>query len=312
MIKYSIVVPVYNTHKEVKNIIGWFESTCKNRNDIELIIIDDGSACKLVLSEIQHLTYVYKQNGGVSSARNAGIKLAVGDYILFLDSDDAYTEDIFDVLDAKLQTDIDLLVFSYSRVYPDFVKTVINQVGLYTQEDFIKAYCIKEIKLHIASCVYKRVSLQSNKIHFDEDVSYSEDVLFSINFMFTAKKIQVIDDELFFYNMREGSAINSPFGPKTVSNFIALREIKCKRECFDDKYINYFVNSCYANLLINLYRQKTTETSVTDAFLAFKSNVTGPCVIRLSTIGIAVIGIRLLTKLPSGIWKFAIKKWLLV
>lgn len=92
MIKFSVIIPIYNVEKYLKRCVNSvLEQSYKN---IEIILVDDGSPdnCPKICDEYAHIDYrvkvIHKENGGLSDARNAGMKLSTGDYILFVDSDD--------------------------------------------------------------------------------------------------------------------------------------------------------------------------------------------------------------------------------
>ena len=94
MPKVSVIIPTYNRVHILKEAINSVLS--QKYNDLELIVVDDGSTDetkKLVSSYTTHLTYIYQEHQGVSSARNRGIECAQGDYIAFLDSDDLWLPD---------------------------------------------------------------------------------------------------------------------------------------------------------------------------------------------------------------------------
>ena len=88
----SIVVPVYNAEKYIMNCIEALRK--QTYTDIEIILVDDGSSdasgklCDEMQTEDARIKVVHKQNGGVSSARNCGVQIATGDYLMFADSDD--------------------------------------------------------------------------------------------------------------------------------------------------------------------------------------------------------------------------------
>jgi len=311
MIKYSVVVPVYNTHKELQTIVEWFDLICAQRGDVELIIVDDGSKERLKPFTSERISYIYKTNGGVSSARNVGIENATGEYILFLDSDDAFSVNIFSTLDAKINCEQDIVFSSFSRVREDETEAVVNVSKEYKQEDFIKAYCIKDIKVHICSSIFKRAFLQHNRLRFNESISFSEDVLFIINAMFVAEKIKVLSDILFFYNLRNGSAINSKLGKKSLSHFVAAKEIKKHTNSANERYLNYFMATWFTNLLIMLAKNKTSEQALLTAFIDFKKSLLSPSVTRFNIIGGAVLGTRVLSLLPDKLWMFVLKRWML-
>lgn len=90
MVKYSVIIPLYNKGCKVKRAI---DSVLKqNVNDLEIVVVDDGSTDDSVdyvkAYQDSRIRYIFKENGGVSSARNRGIKEAKGDWLLFLDADD--------------------------------------------------------------------------------------------------------------------------------------------------------------------------------------------------------------------------------
>ena len=115
--KYSIIVPVYNAEKTLERCV---ESIVKQSfTDYEIILVNDGSKdnsksiCAKLSDEYSNVVLVDKKNGGASSARNAGIDIASGKYILFVDSDDYLNDDFFEVIDS-IEKDFDLAVFTYS------------------------------------------------------------------------------------------------------------------------------------------------------------------------------------------------------
>ena len=90
--KYSVIIPVYNSEKTIKRCID--SITLQNRSDVEIIVINDGSTdesesiCKALQNEHENIIYIHQENGGVSSARNLGLSVATGEFVMFVDSDD--------------------------------------------------------------------------------------------------------------------------------------------------------------------------------------------------------------------------------
>lgn len=100
MLKYSVIVPVYNTEKYLDRCISSIVS--QSFEDYELILVDDGSQdgcsgiCDNWARKNEHITVIHQENGGLPVARNSGLDVAIGDYVLFVDSDDYVTEDYFE------------------------------------------------------------------------------------------------------------------------------------------------------------------------------------------------------------------------
>ena len=116
--KYSVIIPVYNSEKTIKRCIE--SITSQKRNDVEIIIINDGSTdmsegfCKKLQNEYNNIVYIRKENGGVSSARNSGLSVAKGKYIMFVDSDDYVDDKCFEIFDNYTKSDADYYQFVFS------------------------------------------------------------------------------------------------------------------------------------------------------------------------------------------------------
>ncbi|MCD7819712.1 MAG: glycosyltransferase [Lachnospiraceae bacterium] len=107
MIKYSVIVPIYNAEKTLNQCLESF--AVQLRDDIEILLVNDGSMdksegiCKSYCEQYPNFRYFYKENGGVSAARNLGLDYAKGEYILFADSDDYVSDKLFETLDEKMR-----------------------------------------------------------------------------------------------------------------------------------------------------------------------------------------------------------------
>lgn len=116
----SVVIPVYNVEKYLAKCL---ESVVKsNFHNIEIIVVNDGSTdnSEAIISEYKekysNIKYIKKTNGGLSDARNEGVKLASGDYLCFLDSDDYISESLFQDLEKYIESDYDLIKYKMIKV----------------------------------------------------------------------------------------------------------------------------------------------------------------------------------------------------
>ena len=124
----SIIVPVYNVEQYLDDcLISIINQTYKN---IEIILIDDGSTdksgkiCDEYAKKDSRIIVIHKENGGVSSARNAGLRIAKGAYIGFVDPDDWIAEDMYEVLYSNAKKyDADVSVCKYKIVKNNSIKT---------------------------------------------------------------------------------------------------------------------------------------------------------------------------------------------
>lgn len=208
MIKYSVIMPIFNAIEFIEKSLNMFKNL--NRNDIELIIINDGSkdGSKEIVDQykknIKNLILINQKNRGVSYSRNVGIKKANGKYITFLDCDDSIEEDFFDKIDAIYDQEYDLIRYGINIVnkkrnqqqklvhnkiiYRDFSKNKERYRLVYTTNKMNTAVN-QMIKTHI---------LRENEIFFEVNHKYAED------FEFNRKLVNYISTTCFlpecFYN----------------------------------------------------------------------------------------------------------------
>lgn len=192
----SVVVPVYNVeeyiHRCVESLIN------QTLNDLEIILVDDGSPdncpviCDCLAKKDNRIIVVHKENGGLSSARNAGMKVATGKYIGFVDSDDDVEPDMYEkMVTVAEQYNVDFVMSDYRRIPRNgksYIKTLDIEGGLYDREKIIKDIFPNLIMrecidygplLSVWHCIYRRDFLRHNQLTFDEDVKWSEDNIFS-------------------------------------------------------------------------------------------------------------------------------------
>ena len=119
----SIIIPVYNAEKYIRECL---DSVICKKYDCEVILVNDGSSdssltiCEEYSRRDDRIKIVNKNNGGVSSARNAGLLQATGKYVMFLDADDYFTDDAFEYIDKYIKCDkYDFVAMSYSSLFED-------------------------------------------------------------------------------------------------------------------------------------------------------------------------------------------------
>lgn len=188
----SVIVPVYNTEQD--KLLRCFDSIngiAGYSVDFECLIIDDGSnaetaeACKAFASGNQRFRYICKENGGVSSARNAGIAHAQGEYICFVDSDD-----VVEITGAGARM-FELMDGSYDLIFTDLAledgeKKEIWKVfdlpeGKVAAED-VAARVTRDGKINGPVCkIIRRKFIQDHHIRFEENMISGEDLMFLMN-----------------------------------------------------------------------------------------------------------------------------------
>lgn len=222
--KYSIIVPVYN----VENYVIRCLESLKNqtyKGDYEVIIVDDGStdnSKKLVEKYIKDLTnfkLYSKKNGGLSSARNYGIKKSTGKYLLFVDSDDYLDINTLKIIEDNSEEN-DIIVFDFYEDNEKEIKEVLTSDS--SIEDNSKRYIVS-----LPSACNKAFSKELfNDIEFPIGLYY-EDLGTIPKLAKKNNKIKFIDKPLYYYYKRENSIMNAiKYNKKMDSIFQVLKEIK--------------------------------------------------------------------------------------
>lgn len=216
---FSIIVPVYNGENYIKQCVD--EILNQNFSNFELLVINDGSSdnTQCVLEEHfgnnDNVRLIETSNQGVSSARNEGIKLAMGKYVLFLDSDDKLVEDSLSLLYGYLQkSSIDVLVFGFS-VFGDRSRkndTAVLEKFSFRPEKGKVIEAILSTKENIFGYIWRAVYstqlLKENKIYFENHLKISEDYLFLLQTIMASKELSISSEELYEYHLGESSMSN--------------------------------------------------------------------------------------------------------
>lgn len=258
MIKYSFIVPVYNTSKYLKKCL---DSLVKQSfKDFEIIIVNDGSTdnsnniIKKYESEHNNIKVINEENQGLSMARNNGVKKVSGKYIIFIDSDDYVEKDLLKQIDKEI-AGVDVLRYQVITEYENGEnKKIYNEEAF----DIMKGYdAFKYIAnyhfVEPAWCyVYKTEYYKDNKFNFKKGV-YHEDFGLIPYVIYKARKVKSISYAGYHYITRNGSIMNNSDYKKTVKKaFDMLEQYKTMRlfakninrqNNLDDYYLSYISNS---------------------------------------------------------------------
>lgn len=227
MLKVSVIVPVYKVEKYldrcIKSIIN------QTYSDLEIILVDDGTPdksgfmCDAYSEKDNRIQVIHKENGGLSSARNAGLDIASGDYIVFIDSDDEIELNMVEKLvNAADYADVDFVMCDYIHILSDgreIKETTALEAGLYDKTKLVKDIFPNLIMaesieygpiLSVWHCMYKRCFLKDNNLRFAEDVKWSEDNLFNSIVGYKAQTFFYLKNEfLYKYYQNPGTITTS-------------------------------------------------------------------------------------------------------
>ncbi len=234
----SIIVPVYNTEKYLRKCLDSFISTLPIKT--EVIIVNDGSpdnSQKIIeeyASKYSQIRAFKKKNGGLSSAKNYGLKEAKGKYVIYLDSDDYVSANMYQTMLKKaIETDADIVYCDLFEVFEKTGEKLFISMTNYDRKDpFMQV--VDTPMMAGSNSKLVRKSLYGN-IQYPEGKN-NEDVAVSPILFAKSKKIEKVDSPFYYYLQREGSIQNSGFSEKRFVIFDtahicfeALQEMKFKK-----------------------------------------------------------------------------------
>ena len=240
----SVIVPVYNVEKYLRRCINSvINQTYKN---IELILVDDGSPdncgsiCDEYAGKDSRVRVIHKENGGVSVARNVGIREAVGEYIMFVDSDDRLCDNAFEALVG----DYDFSVGSCRVVSKkNSFNYTLGDACLNT-DDFIKIYMQETRKGNILfstpwAKLYRTSIIKENKMAFDKNLKLTEDTKFNYEYFKHVKTAHFSSAVVYDYNQENESSASKKY---FADNFIYKKTThQTLTEWLSDKKYEQFI-----------------------------------------------------------------------
>lgn len=280
MYKVSFIIPVYNCEK-------WLLNCVKNIQKIdiskyEILLIDDGSTddsgeiCNFLAKRYDKIKCFHQNNKGVSSARNTGINLAKGEYIVFIDSDDIIESKRLEILLNVLNKykTIDMVIFSMSfdyyyheKIYRrDELKTPL--LGMKTS-DMWRHYIVDLYDANSLSPIWnkiiKRNILVENNLRFREDMFLYEDLEFSLRCTACCNEIYFSQDIIYHYRQSEdeGNAGRRLLRIKNISDLVYQIESSLNILLLKKKIKNYTTvsNDILQKLYIVLAKEKISVSN---------------------------------------------------
>jgi len=228
--KVSVIIPIYNSGKHLDRCLS--SVVDQVYTNLEILLINDGSSdnsasvCKEYAKKDKRIHYYHKDNGGVSSARNFGMRKATGTYITFVDSDDVITKDSLDILVCSIN-DADIsMIKEIETISTDHIKQTNenNQSAYISGIDAAKKLLYENgVNNTIHGLMY--VKDIAKDIYFNEKISYGEDYEFKFYLLINAKNVVTNSRVGYLYINHVGSAMNAIFTEKRADSLIVARSI---------------------------------------------------------------------------------------
>lgn len=223
----SVIVPIYKVEKYLDKCVESIVS--QSYPDLEIILVDDGSpdACPQMCDDWatrdSRIKVVHKENGGLSDARNAGLAVATGEYISFIDSDDWIEPDFLQVLlDAMEQTGADIADCAIRLVSEDGKELSVRGVSEDETLDTVTALVrlVKEDRVYqtVWNKLYRRPVI--GDIRFEKG-KYNEDDYFTYQIFDRSEKIIIVSKPMYNYLQRSGSIMGVGYNPRRLDGLQA-------------------------------------------------------------------------------------------
>ena len=276
----SVIVPVYNVKKYLKECVtSIINQTYKS---LEIILVDDGSTdgsgliCDSFSVKDKRIKVIHKNNSGLGYSRNAAIKIAKGEYVYFIDSDDFIGKDTIASLMLELQRhSCDTVIGGYTRVSDE-------GITLYSRRNNSKNFSDKEVKLNLLprllgssatvhdsirmsvwNVIFSMRIIRNNEIKFPSERDYlSEDILWDIDYYSVAKKVRIMDSVSYIYRKHGNTLTTKRFN--YYKRFLMIKKLyffekeKLSKLCLlsennERLEREFFINlsSCFRELAVN-------------------------------------------------------------
>lgn len=226
--KISIIVPVYKVEKYLDTCV--YSLLNQTYTNFEIILINDGSPdscpqkCDMYSRINTKIKVVHQENCGLPAARNSGLNVATGDWILFVDGDDWISYDALEILVREITEEMDVIFFGYKRFKHHVAvknaggtgrKEILNEQDfLYLLQDAFSPFenhckVFSDGKVTACTKLYNHKFLQEHRLRFFPEVKIHEDIPFAMSVFLKAKKGLYIDQKIYCYRWAEGSITNS-------------------------------------------------------------------------------------------------------
>lgn len=221
----SVIIPMYNASRTIKRCL--LSLMKQSYHDLEIIVIDDGSTDggRDIVSDLakddERIRYIRQENGGVSSARNHGLDVSRGDFICFVDSDDAITEDYIALLYSSMnEKQCDVAMCGYCEVIEekkiDHVITKAEESSLQgiLQKDL---YILKDFIYSPGMKIYRSHFIRQLHLRFREDMVLAEDQFFNYHYYKMCKTVAFVNQPNYIY-FRDDSGLSKVINLQCCEN----------------------------------------------------------------------------------------------
>ncbi len=266
----SVIIPMYNSEKYIVECLC--SVIVQEYQNIEVIIIDDGSTdnsfaiCKNLSADHHCLKILHKENGGVSSARNLGLKKCSGEFITFVDADDFIEPNHILSLVKALEGDCDCSICGYCLDFNQKSDTRVfdNMLDMDMRQAMFNMLNPGLYQGFLCNKMFRKSVIEVNCIRLREDIFYCEDLLFCAEYFRFCHKICCNELATYHYRQHNESAVNrKDISAKQLEHMLtgvtALR--KCAELYYDCSEISALASARAATEYAHIFRRAYSSVS---------------------------------------------------
>lgn len=272
MLKYSVIVPVYNVENYLPRCID--SLLAQNYADLEILLIDNGSndqsgqICENYAAQFSNITAYHIPNKGVGSARNFGLSKAKGEFICFVDADDYLVGNLFSDVESQLDSQLDLLVFSYYNSIEknlseiDRSAKILPTEGKKDKSDFIALFqelWLTDMMYTVWNKIYRKEFLEEHQIVF-ESYELGEDVRFNLNVYQHVNAVLLVKSAYYVYVSGRVDSAMGQYNPNRMNYQLEelgkVDQLMISWNSHDDQFIDQIKARILMSNIQNISKQK--------------------------------------------------------
>ena len=270
--KYSVIIPVYNVENYLSRCID--SLLAQNYVDLEILLIDNGSKdqsgqiCEDYATQFSNITAYHIPNKGVGSARNFGLSKAKGEFICFVDADDYLVGNLFSDVESQLDSQLDLLVFSYYNSIEknlseiDRSAKILPTEGKKDKSDFIALFqelWLTDMMYTVWNKIYRREFLEEHQIVF-ESYELGEDVRFNLNVYQHVNAVLLVKSCYYVYISGRIDSAMGQYNPNRMNYQLEelgkVDQLMTSWNIHDDQFIDQIKARILMSNIQNISKQK--------------------------------------------------------
>lgn len=277
----SIIVPIYNVEKYLNDCIK--SILTQIFYDFELILSNDGSTdksldiCMVYLQKDKRIILINNTHRGVSYARNCGINVARGRYIVFVDSDDIVNKDWCYELLKLVKYENSMIMNGYTMNYTRYGRNLkiitkfseSEEISVIKKKDFYLTY-EKSLFNYVWNKIYSAEIIKENNIYFKEGINLGEDIMFNLEYLeFMNNKIIILNKSLYVYQLRDNESLDNMYYDNLVEIYNDLyqklyyyiNKFKGSMEQYEEMFYTSYLNMLI-RALHNTFNSKNKDSIV--------------------------------------------------